>query len=284
MGKLRIYHKKNIPVYFAGDINANIPALGYAQYNNNRRIIKNLIERDKIKLMGPGFRTFIHRNGKPEIVFSNKLAFLNFAILRDQLTSFDHLPVIIKLSTKPIIKTGIERFKFTTANWELFKEKIEEKIEIENINNNLTDRQDIDAAIIENSLNKWMNIITETRDEIIPKTEINYLIHARDSDYLKLLENVCKQILNKQIWTREDLDIIKEIQRRILEENLRLSKEAWEIKINWLNDICKDSTKFWGNVKKLIGNNREKTEYLIDVNNNNTKIYKGEEKEVLYRM
>ena len=228
--------------------------------------------------MGPDFRTFIHRNGKPDLVFSNKLAFLNFAILRGKLTSSDHLPVILKLSTKAITKTGTERFRFANANWELFKEKIEEKIENENVNNNLTDRQDTDAAIIENSINKWISIIKETRDEVIPKTKINYYIHARDSDYLKLLEITYNQILNIPIWTRGDLDIIKELQRRISEENLRLSKEAWETKINWLNDICKDSTKFWGNVKKLIGNNKEITEYLIDTNNNNTKLYKDEEK------
>ena len=283
IGEIENILQRNIPVYFAGDINAHIPALGFARYNNNGRIIKFLIERDKTNLMGPDFRTFIHRNGKPDLVFSNKLAFLSFAILRGKLTSSDHLPVILRLSTKPITKAGTERFKFANANWELFKEKIEEKIENENVNNNLTYRQDIDAAIIENSINKWINIIKETRDEIIPKTKINYYIHARDSDYLKLLEITCNQILNKPIWTREDLYIIKELQKRILEENLRLSKEAWETKINWLNDICKDSTKFWGNVKKLLGNNKEITEYIINTNNNNNKIYKDEEKEVLYR-
>ena len=104
--------------------------------------------------MGPDFRTFIHRNGKPDLIFSNKLAFLNFAILRGKLTSADHLPVVLKLSTKPIAKAGTERFKFANANWELFKEKIEEKIENENVNNNLTDRQDIDATIVENSIKK----------------------------------------------------------------------------------------------------------------------------------
>ena len=283
IGEIENILQRNIPVYFAGDINAHIPAIGYAQYNNNGRAIKNLIDRDKIKLMGPDFRTFIHRNGKPDLIFSNKLAFLNFAIIRGNLTSSDHLPVILKLSTKPIAKEGTERFKFVNVNWELFKEKIEEKIENENVNNNLTDRPDIDMTIIENSINNWINIIKETRDEVIPKTTINYFIHARDSDYLKLLEITYNQILNKPIWTREDLDIIKELQRRILEENLRLSQEAWETKISWLNDICKDSTKFWGNIKKLIGNNKEIIEYLIDVNNNNNKIYKNKEKEVLYR-
>ena len=104
--------QRNIPVFFAGDINAHIPALGYARYNNNGRIIKNLIERDKIKLMGPDFRTFLNTNRKPDLIFSNKLAFWNFAILRGKLTSSDHIPVILKLSTKPIAKVGTERFKF----------------------------------------------------------------------------------------------------------------------------------------------------------------------------
>ena len=283
IGEIENILQKNTPVYFAGDINANIPALGYAAYNNNGRVIKRLIERDKIKLMGPDFRTLIHIRGKPDMVFSNKLAFLNYAILQGKLTSSDHLPVIIKLSTKPIVKEGQTRYKYKTANWELFKEKIEEKTEAENINNNLSDRQDIDAATIENNLNKWMSIITETRDKIIPKAKLNYFIHSRDSDYLKLLENTYKNILNKPFWSRNDLDVIKEMQRRILEENLRLSKEAWENKVDWLNEVCKDSAKFWGNIKKLIGSDKERTEYLIDINNNNNKVYKDEEKEILYR-
>ena len=75
IGEIENILQKKIPVYFAGDVNANIPALGYATYNNNGKIIKRLIEQDKIKPMGPDFRTFIHRNGKPDIVFSNKIAF-----------------------------------------------------------------------------------------------------------------------------------------------------------------------------------------------------------------
>ena len=69
IGEIENILQRNIPVYFAGDINAHIPALGYARYNNNGRIIKNLIERDKIKLMGPDFRPFIHRNGKADLIF-----------------------------------------------------------------------------------------------------------------------------------------------------------------------------------------------------------------------
>ena len=100
VGEIENILQKNIPVYFAGDINALIPALGYAPYNNNGRTIKRLVEQDKIEILGPDFRTFIPRNGKPDMVFSNKNAFLNYAINQGKLTSSDHLPIIIKLSTK----------------------------------------------------------------------------------------------------------------------------------------------------------------------------------------
>ena len=283
IGEIENILQKNVPVYLAGDINAHIPALGYAAYNNNGRTIKRLVEQDKITILGPNFRTFIPRNGKPDMVFSNKNSCFNFAITLGKLTSSDHLPVIIKLSTKPIVKTGQEKYKFTEANWDLFKEKIEMKIETENRNNDLTQKNDVDALIIENNIIKWLSIITETCDEIIPKAKFTYYIHARESDYLKLLEDIYKNILNKLYWTRLDIEILKETQRRLKEENLRLYKEAWETKIEYLNEIYKDSAKFWGKVKQLIGSDKEKVEYLIDTNNNNNRVYKDEDKEILHR-
>ena len=188
----------------------------------------------------------------------------------------------LKLSTKPIAKREQNKSNYSNTNWELFKEKIEEKINNANGENNLNDRNDIDDEVIETSLSNWINIIKDTRDKIVPKRSLNYLIHTRESDYLKLLENIYKVIISKPFWTRHDLDVIKEIQRRLLKENLRLGKEAWETKINHLNEIYKDNGKFWGQVRNLIGNNKVKNEYLIDVNNNDNKVYKDEEKEILY--
>ena len=123
------------------------------------------------------------------------------------------------------------------------------KTETENRNNDLTQRNDVDALIIENNIIKWLSIITETRDEIIPKAKLTYYIHARESDYLKLLEDLSKNIINKLYWTRLDLEILKKTQRRLMEENLRLCKEAWETKIEYLNEIYKNGAKFWGKVK-----------------------------------
>ena len=112
--------QSNIPVYFAGDLNANLPAMDYNTYNNNGREVQRLIARDKIVLLGPDFRTFVHRNGKPDIVFSNRNAFLNYAIERRTLTSSDHFPVILKLSTKPIVKIVEKKRCLKRTNWDIF--------------------------------------------------------------------------------------------------------------------------------------------------------------------
>ena len=147
IGELENILQKNMPVYFVGDINANVPALDNATYNNNGRAVKRHIEQDKIKLMGLDFRTLIHRNGRPDIVFSSKIAFLNYAILKGKLTSSDHLPVILEISTKPIVKSGQKKYKFSEANWELFKEA-ETKIAVENNTSELLNRNNIDAQEI----------------------------------------------------------------------------------------------------------------------------------------
>ena len=55
IGEIENILQKNIPVYFVGDINAHIPAIGYAAYSNNDKAIKRLVEQDKIKILGPDF-------------------------------------------------------------------------------------------------------------------------------------------------------------------------------------------------------------------------------------
>ena len=72
--------QRNTPVYFAGDLNAHLPAMGYNAYNHNGREIQRLIQQNKIIHLGSDFRTMVHTNGKPDIVFSNRTAFLNYAI------------------------------------------------------------------------------------------------------------------------------------------------------------------------------------------------------------
>ena len=100
----------------------------------------------------------MHKNGRPDIVLSNRTAFLNYAIERE-LTSADHFPIILKISTKPIIKPGALRHTLKNVNWELCKESIETKINEENLRNNIEDETQIDQQRLDKLFMNWMNIL-----------------------------------------------------------------------------------------------------------------------------
>ena len=88
-----------------GDLNANLTMFGYQQNDNKGKAIKDLINQNIINHIGPDFSTLIGRQGKPDAVLSNKKAYLNTAIEPGKLTTSDYIPLIIRISTKPIIKS-----------------------------------------------------------------------------------------------------------------------------------------------------------------------------------
>ena len=112
-------------------------------------------------------------------------------------------------------------------------------------------RRDIDAEAVERMYRQWYEVIEHTLNETSPKVKISYYLHARDSDYLRLLEINYRNLTNRPIWTRDDIETLKNIQQQIREENLRLYREEWEKKIKDLNRIYKDSSKFWGGIKRI---------------------------------
>ena len=80
-----------------------------------------MIDRNIAKHLGPDFPTLIGRNGKPDIVLSNRYNFLNMAIEAGNITSSDHLSLIIKISTKPITKEKQTTLNYKKADWEKFQ-------------------------------------------------------------------------------------------------------------------------------------------------------------------
>ena len=127
----------------------------------------------------------------------------------------------------------------------------------------------------------WMKILNETAEESIPKTKTNYYIHPKESDYLKLLEQLYIQIMNYNNWTIEELAMIRQSQVAIKEESIMLCNEKWNEKIYKLNDSYKDPAKFWKGVKNLMGSDTVKISYLLD--RNDGKIPGTKEKEERFR-
>ena len=205
--------QKNIPVYFVGDLNAHLPAMGYRNYNTNRREIKRLFQQNKIIHMGPDFRTMVRMNGRPDIIFSSQNAFLKYAVERGSLTTSDHFPVILKLSTRPIVKRAEQTRCLRKTNWETFKDRMEERMDQTFNLTELENRPDINANVLEDLYRSWYEAIESSLEETSPKTRLSYYLHTRESNYLKLLEITYQDMTNKPYWTRDDIEVLKNLQQ-----------------------------------------------------------------------
>ena len=108
--------------------------------------------------------------------------------------------------------------------------------------NNKTQRE------IDNEIQNWMNTIMEVAEETIPKNKINYYTHSPSSDLINILENQYQQLMTLNHWTRDHLDMIKNIQTRIKNESKRLQDEVWSDKMGKLQESYLDPKTFWADV------------------------------------
>ena len=178
LGEIKRIFKKTIPTYFIGDLNAQHNLMGYLNSVNNKgRTIYNLVNNDGVKYLGSDFKTLVKRNGKPDIVLANRWAFFNISIKQGKVTTSDHLPIHIEISTRPIIKETKSNFNYKKAKWDDFQSKIENKTVLSDMNNK-TQRE------IDNEIQNWMNTILEVAEETIPKNKISYYIHPPNSDFI----------------------------------------------------------------------------------------------------
>ena len=74
--------------------------------------MKNLIDTNYVKHLGPDFPTLVGREGRPDAVFANRRAAFNIVIQPGLLTSSDHIPLYIKISTKPMMKETLTQYDY----------------------------------------------------------------------------------------------------------------------------------------------------------------------------
>lgn len=107
-------------MYFAGDLNATHTNLEHNSNNTAGRQLNNLINANLVRFMGLDFRTYHSREatGKPDLLLGNNKTYFNYAVTQGGLSTSDHIPLIIKISTKPIkLRTNtVPAFNFRKAN------------------------------------------------------------------------------------------------------------------------------------------------------------------------
>ena len=101
VAELRREFQKTQAVYVFRDLNARHQALGYTTVNNTGQEIVNLIRQDICSFQGPDFNTLVHQRikGHPDILLSHRQAILYHRLYEGQITTSDHIPVILEVST-----------------------------------------------------------------------------------------------------------------------------------------------------------------------------------------
>lgn len=96
--------RKQTSIYFTGDLNTYHHSFGHNKNNNVGIQLTNLTNFNLIQYFGPDFNTYVTLRGlgKPDLFMGNSNISFKYTITRGNLTTSDHLPIIIKLSTTPI--------------------------------------------------------------------------------------------------------------------------------------------------------------------------------------
>ena len=248
--------RRRIPVYLLADLNARHWFIGHTRNNEAGTIINNLITRNIAAHVGPDFNTRVNQSGisRPDIVLKNRAAFLNYAIEEGELTTSDHIPIKLTLSTTAIVTGSGTRKAYKLTNWESFKENTERDM------NSKCDERDlsgnprgVNKDVIDKELLDWYNIIKVRLDESTPSRSLQYAPHPRESDLLKALQMAYQQIKNTVVLTPAIRQRTIFLQAEIKTENIRLYNEMWDGLINKIEIDRRDPKKFWDRIRRLFG-------------------------------
>ena len=190
---------------------------------------------------------------------------------------------MFKILTTAITKECPPRRLYKRTDWTKTKEKIHQDMEELNRTRNLTgNSRNIDREVLDQEITKWTKSIIQRVNEETPIKTLTYIPHPKESDLLKLLQELYNQIKNKNIYSQKDKRVMQRIQDEIKAENIIIFNENWEDLIKKI-DLHKNGPKiFWENIRRLMGgkDNGPPT-YIWD--KNNVKVYKTEDKLKIFK-
>ena len=130
----------------------------YTRRNNRGEALSNLINRNVITHIGPDFNTLTTKKGRPDIILVNRYNIFNTATYEGEITTSDHIPLVMKISTRPIVKNLIKRKDYRRADWEGYRDSLENKVG-EQAREIPFENQRINIDTINKSLERWMKVV-----------------------------------------------------------------------------------------------------------------------------
>ncbi len=129
---------------------------------NNRveKSLINLINQGKMLHLGPHFPIFVSATSatSPDKIFSNKHHYLNCLSEPGEITTSDHIPIILRIAITPFIVETPPTYNTKKANWELFRETLNNRTQVNNLNS-------CNLEQIETATNKWMKTVKKATDK-----------------------------------------------------------------------------------------------------------------------
>ena len=243
-----------LPTFFIGDFNCN-----HSAWNNGRcsnavsRQLYSLTLLHRLQYLGPDFPTFMARGmtGKPDLVFSNSRAFfLNSSITAGAPTLSDHLPIILRISTSPILVPTEPRLWYSRADWEGFKDTLTRYTN--------TNMDNTPHVAIEEEWHRLTKFVNNAVKKHIPRTSYRKVAKFTASMRTKrlriALENRFKDLLRTRPEHRDAItQDIHWLQRGLRESLFHDSNREEGQLMSSLSNSCEtDPSKFWRDVKHLL--------------------------------
>jgi len=262
----RLFNYTNLPVFFAGDINASHHALHHRSTNSHGRQLLSIFDTKRLHYIGPDFFTSYTNVGKgrPDLVFGNRAALAYHTHLQPgPNVGSDHIPVIIKISTSPILNKERRSFRYQQADWESFKSKLSEV----NFQFNL---DGLDSQTIDGHWNFIFAHIVSTMLSTIPrsqyKTRISFQPSERTKRLLTCFRNRFTQNLNRLNHVRWDLSILR---RHVIDSLDTDRQNHWHNLVkNVESNRVRNPREFWQRIRQLKGSNFPPFSHLVQNNVN----------------
>ena len=161
-----------------GDFNARHPDFNYRDNNTTGNHLHDLIQLTDARHIGPHFPTFLRHNSatSPDLIITNRHMTANTHAQPGPLTGSDHLPILLTLSTDPILIPIKPRPSYVQANWDGYTNDLS--------THPIIDLQDGTLQDIDNAIDQVTTQIKDATERHIPT------VRHRPIPYPRLNDNV----------------------------------------------------------------------------------------------
>ncbi len=271
--------RRETPVFIAGDLNARHPTLGTKSTNTVGRDLIQYLRHRTARHIGPQFPTYYGplTATSPDIILTNSNNFLFHSIIPGPLTSSDHIPVIMDISTSPILTPTTASYVLHRTDWDAFQSDHDLQ---------MTDHPDVSYGTLEDiddALDRWTRTVKDAVARHVPQKTYRKTPGPRPSRNTILTQIQFQALRDRAArtgWTTTDYRRYTLLRQTLHELRRTEATTYWGRTVTDLTVKYKRPRQFWNRLKTLSGQSKQPNVYLID--DNGQKHHTDREKERLF--